>query len=274
MLEKDSIWYWLISKVIFVTTSLTLFSACTSSKEVLYLQDIDRYKEEKLLEEHEAVIQKDDLLAIVVSSRNPELALPFNKPLLTYQLGATDIGGIGIQRTLGYLVDSNGDIDFPILGKVHVKGLTRRGLEILLKEQIIAGDYIKEPILTVQFLNFRISVMGEVRSPGDYTISSERITLLEALSLAGDLTIYGKRNRVAVIREEDGKRTFLYHDLRSSNLFKSPYYYLRQNDVVYVEPNKARIGESEINQNNSVGVWLSSVSLIASIISIIINARN
>jgi Periplasmic protein involved in polysaccharide export len=254
---------------------VVFLSACASPKDVLYFQDIDKYKEEQLDEKYEAVISKDDLLAIAVSSKTPELALPFNKPVLAYQLGTTgDAGGTGIQRSLGYLVDVNGYIEFPILGKIHVEGLTRKELVVLLKTRIIEENYIKDPIITIQFLNFRISVVGEVKYSGRFNITSDRVTLLEALAMAGDLTIYGKRDRVAVIREDNGKRTILYHDLRSSELFKSSCYYLQQNDIVYVEPNKARIGQSEINQNNSVGVWLSSVSLIASIISIIINARN
>ena len=254
---------------------VVFLSACASPKDVLYLQDIDKYKEEQLDEKYEAIISKDDLLAIAVSSKNPELALPFNKPVLAYQLGTVGgIGGTGIQRSLGYLVDVNGYIEFPILGKIHVEGLTRKELVALLKNRIVEENYINDPIVTIQFLNFRISVVGEVRYSGKFNITSDRVTLLEALAMAGDLTIYGRRDRVAVIREDNGKRTILYHDLRSSELFKSPCYYLQQNDIVYVEPNKARIGQSEINQNNSVGVWLSSVSLIASIISIIINARN
>ena len=254
---------------------LIILFSCASPKEVLYLQDVDKYKEEQFDEDYEAIISKDDLLAIAVSSKNPELALPFNKPVLTYQLGTTgDLGGTGIQRSLGYLVDINGDIDFPILGKIRVEGLTRKKLTTLLKNKITEELYINDPVITIQFLNFRISVIGEVNYPGKFTIAGDRITLFEALSMAGDLTIYGKRDRVAVIREEKGKRTIMYHDLRSSELFKSPCYYLQQNDIVYVEPNKARIGQSEINENHSVGVWLSSVSLIASIISIIINARN
>jgi protein involved in polysaccharide export with SLBB domain len=119
-------------------------------------------------------------------------------------------------------------------------------------------------------MNFKVSVMGEVQRPGSFNITGDRITLLEALSMAGDLTIYGRRDRVAVIREKDGKRTILYHDLRSSEIFNSPCYYLQQNDIVYVEPNKARAGQSGINQNNSAGVWLASISVLASIVSVIV----
>lgn len=253
--------------------SLVLIAAsCASPEKVLYLQDVAQYKQQEIDEVYEVRIHKDDLLSIMVNSRNPELALPFNMPMVTYQLG-TNQGAAGQQRVLGYLVDSEGNIDFPILGKIKVDGLSRLQLTELIKNKLIDEDLIKDPIVTVQMLNFKISIMGEVARPGSFTITSDRVTLLEALSMAGDLTIYGKRDRVAVIREVDGKRTILYHDLRSADLFRSPCYYLQQNDIVYVEPNKAKIGQSEINQNNSVGVWLSALSVLTSIVSIIIVSR-
>ena len=234
------------------------FSACTSTKKIIYLQDVIPLKQQEIEQKYEVIIHSDDLLAIMVNSRDPELALPFNMPMVTYQLGSNNGGQ---QRVLGYLVDTNGDIDFPILGKIHVEGLTRMQLTELVKSKLIEGDLIKDPIVTVQFLNFKVSVMGEVGRPGSFTISGDRITLLEALSMAGDLTIYGRRDRVGVIRENNGKRTILFHDLRSADIFNSPCYYLQQNDIVYVEPNKAKSGQSSINQNNSIGVWVSVISL-------------
>ena len=209
----------------------------------------------------------NDLLAIMVNSKNPELALPFNMPMISYQIGSQSSPQ---QRVLGYLVDTNGEIDFPILGKMHVAGLTRLQLTELIKQRLTEEDLIKDPVVTVQFLNYKVSVMGEVNRPGSFNISGDRITLLEALSMAGDLTIYGRRDRVAVIRENDGQRTILYHDLRSSDVFNSPCYYLQQNDIVYVEPNNSKAGQSEINQNKSVGVWLSAGSILVSIVSLIV----
>lgn len=238
------------------------FTACTSTKKILYLQDVVPLKQQEIEQKYEVIIHSDDLLAIMVNSRDPELALPFNMPMVTYQLGSNSTGQ---QRVLGYLVDTNGDIDFPILGKIHVEGLTRMQLTELVKNKLIEGDLIKDPIVTVQFLNFKVSVMGEVGRPGSFTISGDRITLLEALSMAGDLTIYGRRDRVGVIRENNGKRTILFHDLRSAEIFNSPCYYLQQNDIVYVEPNKAKSGQSGINQNNTIGVWVSVISLLTTI---------
>ena len=248
---------------------VVLCTSCASSKKVVYLQDVVPLKQQDIEQKYEVYVHNDDLLAIMVNSKNPELALPFNMPMVSYQLGSGSTSGGG-QRMLGYLVNGNGDIDFPILGKLHVAGLTRMQLTEMIKQRLIDEDLIKDPIVTVQFLNYKVSVMGEVNAPGSFNISGDRITLLEALSMAGDLTIYGRRDRVAVIREKDGKRTILMHDLRSSDIFNSPCYYLQQNDIVYVEPNKAKAGQSEINQNKSVGVWLSAASILVSIASLIV----
>ena len=234
---------------------------------MLYLQDISLIKEEAIDKSYEVIIHKDDLLAIIVNSKDPELALPFNMPLVSYQIGGQNVSQ---QRLVGYLVNQDGNIDFPILGEIHVEGLTRMQVTELIKKRLIEEELIKDPIVTVQFLNFKVSVIGEVGRPGTFDISGDRITLLEALSMAGDLTIYGRRDRVAVIREKDGKRSILYHDLRSSDIFQSPCYYLQQNDIVYVEPNNAKTGQSRINSNNSVGVWLSGVSVLASITSLLV----
>ena len=147
-----------------------LFSACNSTKEVVYLQDVVPLKQQDIERKYEVFIHEDDLLSIMVNSKDPELALPFNMPLVTYQIGSESPGQ---QRVLGYLVDTNGDIDFPILGKIHVAGLSRLELRDLIKEKLISGDYIKDPVVTVQFLNYKVSVMGEVARPGSFTITGE-----------------------------------------------------------------------------------------------------
>ena len=159
---------------------IVLLASCSAPKEVLYLQDIATVKEENIDKNYEVIIHKDDLLAILVNSKDPELALPFNMPVVTFQIGAQTTTQ---QRLLGYLVDQNGDIDFPILGKIHVEGLTRMQVTELIKQKLMEEDLIKDPIVTVQFLNFKVSVMGEVAHPGTFDISGDRITLLEALSM-------------------------------------------------------------------------------------------
>ncbi len=252
----------------FIIFLVMCLSSCKTPKDVVYFQDAGLYESYKDIRDFKVYIRQDDLLAIMVNSQATEAALPFNLPMANYYVGGDSYGQ---QRTLGYLVDNHGNIDFPILGKLHVEGLTRNQLHNLIKGKLKENGLLKDPIITVNFLNFKISVMGEVGRPGSFNITSERITLLEALSMAGDLTIYGRRDRVAVIRESDGKRSILYHDLSQANIFKSPCYYLQQNDIVYVEPNKRRIQQSNINQNNSASVWLSVVSVVLTAASLIIS---
>ena len=246
---------------------VVLFTACKSPREVVYLQDVVPLVQQPIEQQYEVIIHADDLLSIVVNSKDPELTMPLNLPVVSYQIGGS---AYGQQRVLGYLVDSQGDIDFPILGKLHVEGLSRRQLTEMIKDRLIKENLLKDPIVTVQFLNYKVSVMGEVARPGSFSISGDRITLLEALSMAGDLASYGRRDRVAVIREQNGQRTILFHDLRSSEIFSSPCYYLQQNDIVYVEPNKTKAAQSGINQNNSASVWLSAISVLATITSLIV----
>ncbi|WP_106829104.1 polysaccharide biosynthesis/export family protein [Parabacteroides pacaensis] len=244
-----------------------LITSCVSRKEIVYLQDMPPFERQKIPHEYEIKIQKDDLLGITVNSKNPELALPFNLPMISYQSATKSdpISGVVSQQLQGHLVDKEGNIDFPMLGKIHVEKFTRMELRDLIQRRLKEEDYIKDPIVTIKFLNFKVSVLGEVAHPGTFTITSDRLTLLEALGMAGDLTIYGKRDRIAVLRESNGEREIIFHDLRSKDLFASPGYYLQQNDVVYVEPNKRKAEQSGINQNNSVGVWLSVASLITTI---------
>ena len=247
---------------------LILLASCGTPKDIVYFQDAGNYEAYRNANKNEVVISRDDLLAIMVNSQATEAAIPFNLPLVNYYVGGDTYGQ---PRTLGFLVDKDGNIDYPVLGKLQVEGLTRSGLRDLIKGKLISEGLLKDPIITVNFLNFKVSVIGEVNRPGSFNVTGERITLLEALSLAGDLTIYGRRDRVAVKREMKDRSIILYHDLRSTDLFKSPCYYLQQNDIVYVEPNKRRAQQSEINQNNSVGVWLSIFSVLMTATSIIIN---
>ena len=254
---------------LFIVTIVTaLFASCTTPRDIIYFQNAGDYKRYQNIEPFDVYIHQDDLLAIMVNSQATEAALPFNLPMASYYVGGDTYGQ---QRVLGYLVDKEGSIDFPILGSIKVEGLSRNQLRELIKKMLIDGGYLNDPIITVNFLNFKISVHGEVNSPGSFYISGERITLLEALSMAGDLTIYGRRDRVAVIREAKGELMILYHDLSSTDLFSSPCYYLQQNDVVYVEPNKRRAQQSKINQNNNVGVWLSVVSVLFTALNVIVS---
>lgn len=250
--------------LIYLVVCLTIvLSGCgTSPKKILYLQDMQLLGKQPIEKVHEAVIQSGDLLAITVSSMNPELAAPFN-----LQQGTVSER----QAMLGYQVDAKGDISFPILGRLHVEGLTRIQLTDMIKGRIQEDNLIKDPTVTMQFLNFKISMLGEVNSPGTYQVQGERVTLLEAISMAGDLTITGRRDRVAVIRESNGERIILFHDLTSADVFKSPCYYLQQNDIVYVEPNKAKAGTSNQAQASRVTIAVSILTTLISIATLVIS---
>ena len=242
-----------------------VLASCNASKNVVYLQDVTDGATDKTSINPGIVIQPKDMLSIVVSSRNPELAVAFNLPLITSFAGTESVASGASQKLLGYMVDMEGDIDFPIFGKMHVAGLTRHQLVYMIKQKLTMKNLIKDPVITVEIMNFRVSVMGEVAAPGTFNVSSDRITILEALSMAGDLTIYGKRDNVLVRREKGDQISYHKVDLRSRDLYRSPVYYLQQNDVVYVEPNKTRASQSNINENKSLGVWLSLASLIATL---------
>ena len=250
---------------------IVMLTSCATPKDILYFQDAGNYSQYNNVYPFEVRIHKDDMLAIMVNSQSSEAALPFNMPMASYYVGGDSYGQ---QRLLGYLVDKDGNIDFPVLGKLYVEGLTRNDLRELIKNKLITDGQLKDPIITINIMNFKVSVQGEVNRPGTFFISGERITLLEAISMSGDLTIYGRRDRVAVIREVSGKRSILYHDLGSTEIFQSPCYYLQQNDIVYVEPNKRRMQQSNINQNNSAAVWLSIISVLLTSISLFVRITN
>lgn len=237
-----------------------LLTSCGSVKDIAYLQGEDLLNKTTVTDTVSLKIQKDDLLDINVSCPDQELLRPFLRYSSEYNNG----GGFNAGSSSGYLVELDGTINFPLLGQIKVAGLTRRQLIGLVQNRLEKEGFIKNPVVTVRFLNFRISILGEVNHPGTYNITGERITLFEALSMAGDLTIHGRRNRVAVIREMDGVRTILYHDLRSRDVFLSPDYYLKQNDMVYVEPNRVRAETSVQNQYTSIGTWMSIISFLAS----------
>lgn len=254
--------------------TLMLLASCGSktSRNINYLQEAQKDTTVSMLPEEGILVQPKDMISIVVSSRSPELSAMFNLTNVSYQAGGETSTTGSYNRILGYSVDNNGNIDFPIVGKINVSGLTRWQVADKVKEELVSRNLLKDPVISVEFLNFKVSVLGEVAHPGTYTVTGDKITLLEALSLAGDLTIYGRRDRVSVIREINGKRTVYINDLRSMDLFTSPSYYLKQNDVVLVEPNKVRAGQSTINENSlkSTSFWMSVGSFLVTIANLII----
>ena len=237
------------AQVLWIVISLT---SCVSSKKIVYFQEEVGKSVASIPQKYEPLLEADDLLTITVGAINSEAAVPFN----LYE---------GAQSTpVQYLVNSNGEIDFPVLGTLKVAGFTTKELSEQLKIRL--KDYLKNPTVNIRLVNFKVTILGDVKAPGAYTIASERITIIEALGLAGDLQIQGNRKSVTLIREKGGERTFVPIDLTSKKLFDSPYYFLAQNDVIYVEPNKVKINSSVVGANTSI--ILSSISILVTLITL------
>ena len=267
VMKRNKLFYSLLA-------ALVLLSSCGPVKDIAYFQNRMVDHPEKIDKHAGIVIQPKDMLSIVVNSRNPELAAMFNLPIVSYIAGAEvkSLGGYS-QRISGYVVDNDGMIDFPVLGQINVLGLTRWELSELIKKKLVDGELLTDAVVTVEFLNFKVSVLGEVASPGTFVIEGDKVTVLQALSLARDLTIYGQRENVAVIRERDGVRTIYQINLCDVDLFKSPAYYLQQNDIVYVEPNKFKERQSTVDDKGLrlTSIAVSSASVLLSLATLIIN---
>lgn len=249
-----------------------LLVACQSYKKVPYFQDVEVVNEANQQEKlYDARIMPKDLLTIVVSCTNPELAIPFNLTVASSAgLAASTSSNVTTQAALQpYLVDNEGNINFPVLGELKLGGLTKREAEQLILDKL--KPYMKEtPIVTVRMVNYKISVIGEVARPGTFTISNEKVNLLEALAMAGDMTVYGLRDNVKLIREDaNGKQQIVTLDLNKAETILSPYYWLQQNDIVYVTPNKAKARNSDVG--NSTSLWFSATSILVSIVSLLVN---
>lgn len=247
-----------------------LVISCKTKDDVVYFNGIDSKDNIIGIDSYSPTYHIDDELIIIVSAIDSEAARPFNLMAVSY---SEDVryASVGRERLQSYIIDPEGNIDFPVLGKVKIAGLNREQATDLFVNKL--KDYIKEPIVNIRTLNYKITVLGEVARPGTYTATNERITLIEALGMAGDLTIYGERENVLVIQDYDGKKTFTRVNLKSKDLFDSPAYYLSQNDVVYVEPNKTQARASGIGAStgvifSSLGVIISSAALIITIISL------
>jgi polysaccharide export outer membrane protein len=258
--------YFFVLKKTIPVLFAVLFFSCASKQNVVYYQNIDGFASGGKANSYEIKIQPDDLLMIIVSAEDPETAIPFNLSSIsvasTYTLNA--IRGQEVMQS--YLVSSDGYIDFPVLGKLKLGGLNRSEVMQLLQEKI--SKYIKNPIINLRLMNFKVSVQGEVMVPGTYNVVSERITLIEALTLAKDLTIYGKRDNILIIREIDGVKSYNRVDITKADFINSPFYYLAQNDVIYVEPNKVRINGAAVGANT--GVIISITSLFITLITLIV----
>ncbi|WP_438423373.1 polysaccharide biosynthesis/export family protein [Aquimarina macrocephali] len=216
-----------------------------------------------------SVFKVDDIVGIMVSAADMDAVRPFNLMQGSSSLGESGGGDTSSAGTgePTYLINEEGNIDFPVLGELKIAGLTRIEAKEVIKEKL--KIYINDPIVSVRLKNFKITVMGEVSKPGSYTIPNERVTIIEALGLAGDMTIKGRRENVIIIRENEGVNTYHRVDLTSKSIFESPVYYLAQNDVLYVEPNDSRIKESK-TRNNTLGIIISIVGVVLSVVTLVI----
>ena len=256
-------------KAKFLLGVLLLLTSCTSYQKIPYLQDFETVNAtEELTAMYDAHIRPKDLLTITVNTTDPEAAAPFN---LTVQSAANSnlTQWVTQQAALQqYLVDNQGNIDFPVLGELHLGGLSMNEAESMIREKL--QPFLKEtPIVTVRMVNYKISVLGEVAKPGTFIINNEKVNVLEALAMAGDMTIWGLRDNVKLVREEeDGKRNIVVLDLNRADIVKSPYYHLQQNDILYVSPNKTKAKNSDTGQSTSL--WVSATSILVSIASLLV----
>ncbi len=259
-----------------IAAAVLLLGSCAAPTNIAYFQNRLVDHPEQIDKHGGIVIQPKDMLSIIVSSKNPELVVMFNLPMVSYQAGSEITSTGGYQRILGYVVDNDGYIDFPILGRIKVSGLTRWELSQMIKERLIDEGYLSDAVVTVEFMNFKVSVIGEVNAPGTYTVEGDKVTVLQAISLARDLTIFGQRENVTVIREREGERVMYQINLCDVSMFKSPAYYLQQNDIVYVEPSdiKARQSTTDDKALRMTSILVSSGSLLVSIATLIISLIN
>ncbi len=242
-------------------------TSCSAGRNLVYFSDLSSTAPDQtpILNNAEPRIQPGDLLSIVISSMNPETNLVFNSGILL-PAGTGGNAGVTNRASEGYLVDSEGEVNFPTVGKTKLAGLTRE--EATDKVTAIVGKLAKAPIVTIRYLNFRVTVIGEVNRPSTFTVPTEKINVLEALGLAGDMTGFGRRDDVLIIREKNNVRTTTRIDLNNKSVLNSPFFYLQQNDIVYVEPDKAKslqVSTRSINLPIYLSVFSTLVFLFTSL---------
>ena len=267
-----------ILKSVLLATLVAAAAACSPNtwQNINYLQDVQDNTTMPMTVNTGIIIQPQDQLSIIVSSIDPKLASQFNLSVSNYLTGTEMSSSSSTHRITGYVVDNDGDIVFPGLDRLHAAGYNRWELQEKIAGELADRGLLKDAIVTVEFLNFKVSVLGEVSAPGSYTVAGDKITIFQALALARDLTIYGQRDNVHVIRAQNGRRQIYTVDLTGSDIFASPAYYLQQNDVVYVTPSKVRAGQGEINENyfKSGSFWISLASISMTTVNFIIALSN
>ena len=255
--------------------ALLLLAGCKTPENVIYFQDLENGSDIKVPTMQEILVEPGDKISIVVNSKDAELADMFNLSIVSHRVGYTRETSLSTNQQVScYTVDSKGNIDFPVIGDIQVAGLNREAIATLVKETLAERGLLNDAVVTVEFANLCISILGEVSKPGRYNIERDHVTLIDAISMAGDLTINGMRENVLVIRETDAGQKAYRVDLTSAeSLSNSPAYFIQQNDVVYVVPNDMRIRQSTVNGNNlrNTSFWISLGSLLTSIATLIIN---
>ncbi len=255
------------SFIIVFATSLIL-SSCASKSEVVYFQDVSDFETIVNDDSFAPKFKVDDVVSIHISTLNPEASVPFNLFRAPSQSEVSKFGGT-IQQ-VDYLVDQSGEIDFPVIGKIKIIGLSPEELRVKLREEL--ADYLKNPIINIRLQNFTVTVLGEVNRPGNYQVNGEEITIMEALGLANDLTIKGMRKNILVIRDFEGTKVYHRIDLTKKSAVQSPVYYLTQNDVVYVEPNNSAITSSSLDNRATIAVSIASILITSTVL--ILTTRN
>jgi len=238
--------------------SVPFLFSCVNTKKVRLFNDLNTNSIQSKIEDLEPVIQKNDLLSISISSLNPDATLIFNNPNVNSTQTTTATGFTNYAA--GYLVNQDGYVQFPVLGNIKAGGLTKKQLRDNITKGLIDGKLLLDPIVNIRYLNFKVTVLGEVEHPSVLNVPNEKITLLEALGLAGDLTLYAKRDNVLIIREIEGAKTFTRVNLNTSEIFTSPYYYLKSNDIVYIEPNKIKVSEASSQWKQWVPIAVSALT--------------
>lgn len=263
---------------ILCVATVALAASCSTPKNITYFQDLDQTAVLDMADRQMIRIEPEDKISIVVKSKDPALAELFNLSISTNRIGnnTSTSGNTATIRTYSgtsesmsnYTVDPKGDIDFPILGTLHVAGMTRFEVAAFIKGELIGRNLVKDPVVSVEFLNTGISVMGEVTNPGRFDMNRDNITVLDAIALAGDLTIQGQRENVLVLREENGQmKTYRIDLTNASQMVRSPGFNLKQNDIVYVEPNPMKKRSTTVNGNSvlNASFWVSVASLLTSV---------
>ena len=258
------------SKLLTVAIAAMLIVSCKTPTRVSYFQDLKNGNVNTITSHAGIKLKEGDKISIVVKSKNNEISSLLNLPVQTTMVGYT--GDRTKRGMVGYTIDRHGDIDFPMIGKLHISGMSREEVAEYVKKVIEEKELAKDVVVTVEFLNLHFSVLGEVNRPGEFSFGQDRVTLLEALAEAGDMTIHGMRDSVYVLRTIDGKQTaHVVSMLNDLQLISSPAYYLQQNDVVYVVPNDYRKRQSRVNGNTfqSTSFWISISSVLISLVSLI-----